>query len=268
MDDPVFILGTGRCGTTIFFQMFVEHGGIAWLSSVLDWEPKALSLNRWYLKLIDMPLIGQRLQRQLKPSEAYRLWNRFEPKFAQPRQDLTAQDVTLEAKRGFRHVAEYTRTASRPRFVAKFTGWPRIGYLLEIFPRAKFVIIQRDGRAVANSFMNVPWWSGHQSPDKWRWGPLDEYYQALWDKHDRSLSALAAIQWLILTDAFLDAVVDISSDNVFILRYSQFCDNPLQAFHQVLDFCGLPWEDDFQEKLGRYSIKSTDDKWQKELSRR
>jgi omega-hydroxy-beta-dihydromenaquinone-9 sulfotransferase len=46
-------------------------------------------------------------------------------------------------------------TKDRNRLLLKITGWPRISFLSEIFEEAKLVHTMRDGRAVANSMLNV-----------------------------------------------------------------------------------------------------------------
>ena len=69
----------------------------------------------------------------------------------------------------------------RNRLLIKITGWPRIGYLNEIFSDAKFIHILRDGRAVANSLINVEFWRGWQCPQNWRFGRLTEKQQKEWE---------------------------------------------------------------------------------------
>jgi hypothetical protein len=92
--------------------------------------------------------------------------------FRRPCRDLLPQDVTLKKKEAIQNVVAQMLTRKRNRLVVKITGWPRIGFLKEIFPDAKFIHILRDGRAVANSYINVPFWWGWRGLANWRWGPL------------------------------------------------------------------------------------------------
>jgi hypothetical protein len=266
MHAPVFIVGTGRSGTTIFFRMFTGHSQVAWLSGLLERLPRALALNRAYLRLLDLPGLGPQLRQRISPAEVYRLWNLIYPQFARPGHDLRAAQVTAAARRGFRQIAEASCTGQRSRFLAKFTGWPRIGFLQEVFPEARFIHILRDGRAVASSFLGVDWWLGRKGPDHWRWGPLSPKYQALWEEHNKSHAALAAIQWLILMDAFDRAVGEATPGSVLTVRYGDLCRDPLGVFQKVCGFCNIVWDPDFERSLKGYHMSSADSKWRKNLS--
>ena len=52
-------------------------------------------------------------------------------------------------------------------FIAEYSGWSRIAFFNEIFPHCRFIHIVRDGRAVANSLLNVSYWKGWEGIHKW-----------------------------------------------------------------------------------------------------
>ncbi len=93
------------------------------------------------------------------------------------------------------------RPEKRNRLLVKITGWPRLGYLHEIFPDAKFIHVVRDGRAVVNSLINVDWWDGWKGPQNWRWGDLDLSQTDEWEKYGKSFVVLAGIQLKIIMNA-------------------------------------------------------------------
>ena len=42
IEKPIFIIGTGRCGSTIFYEIFSYHPNISWSSGALDIFPKKI----------------------------------------------------------------------------------------------------------------------------------------------------------------------------------------------------------------------------------
>ena len=91
---PIFIVGTGHSGTTIFSQIFSEHPNLAWLSSLTSDFPTRLFLNRYFLKAIDYPLVGSILKKLIHPGEVYGLLNYYCTGFGGPCRDLFTEDVT------------------------------------------------------------------------------------------------------------------------------------------------------------------------------
>jgi len=116
----------------------------------------------------------QTLQKRLHygPSEAWSLlFNEVSPTVVAPFRDLTEEDVTPWMRRRFeRFYSERAVAQKKPFFLHKYTGWPRALFLNAIFPRAKFVHVIRDGRAVASSLLQMPWWRGYLEPSEWRFG--------------------------------------------------------------------------------------------------
>ena len=116
---------------------------------------------------------------------------------------FVAGDVTPWLERRFRAffneraAAQHTDT-----FLHKFTGWPRAGFIRGVFPSARFIHVVRDGRAVANSWLQMPWWLGFEGPDHWQWGPLPADLAAEWDESGQSFVVLAGLLWKMLIDAF------------------------------------------------------------------
>jgi hypothetical protein len=176
------------------------------------------------------------------------------------------QDVTHKKKKDVRRVMAQMLTARRNRLLIKITGWPRIGFLKEIFPDAKFIHILRDGRAVANSYINVPFWWGWRGPENWRWGPLTPAQQETWEAFDRSFLALAGIQWNIFMQALEEAKEFVDEDAMFELRYETLCQDPVASFRAVTAFCGLPWSQRFEQIIERHPIENRNDKWRQELT--
>jgi hypothetical protein len=147
----------------------------------------------------------------------------------------------------------------------KVTGWPRLGFLKALYPEAKFIHVYRDGRAVANSFLNVHFWSGWRGPGNWRWGEMTPDQNARWLKYDRSFSALAGIHWELLMDAFENAKQSIPPQDLLEIRYEDLCQDALSVFETATQFCSLEWSPKFQSTVRSKKLANTNEKWRQDL---
>jgi hypothetical protein len=266
---PIVVIGTGRSGTSVFHRMLSEHPKVSWLSRRLcDTHPDKPALNRFLMRAIDCPAVGRLIKRRVSPGECYSFWQYYCKGFSRPCRDLLSSDVTERSKKQIRHVMSKMLTQKRSRLLIKITGWPRIGFLSEIFKDAKFIHILRDGRAVANSLLNIDWWWGWRGPENWRWGVLSPEQKEQWDRYDKSFAVLAAIQWKILIDAIENAKDYIEEDNFLEIKYEDLCSDPIAVFRKAVEFCNLEWTRGFETKLKRYELKNTNNKWQRELTSR
>jgi hypothetical protein len=168
--EPIFIIGIGRSGTSIFHRIMVRHPQLAWMSGFGKKFPDRPQYNRLFMKAIDNPIIGNYLTNRFRPWECHDFWEHHCKGFRRITRDLTEHDVTQYNKEKIREVLPKLLTAKRSRLLLKATGWPRIGYLNDIYKDAKFIHIIRDGRSVVNSMINVGWLLGWQGPQNWRWG--------------------------------------------------------------------------------------------------
>src|SRR5262245_59764101 len=164
IEKPIFIVGIGRSGTTVFHEMLAQHPHAAWLSRLCDDYPSKPLRNRRLMQAVDYPLIGRYLRQRFKPLECYSFWERHCIGFSKPCRELVAADVAEFAMKRIRNALRRMQTSKRRRLDAKITGWPRLGYLQQIFGDAKFIHLVRDGRAVVNSRLQESWWPGWEGP--------------------------------------------------------------------------------------------------------
>ncbi len=264
---PIFIVGTGRCGSTAFHQLLALHPQLMWLSGFAEEFPRKPALNRWAVTAVGNPLIRRIFRRRIKPGENYGFWYKHAYGFAEPGRDLLRTDVTPRVRKQVRAAIEPMLTAQRDRLLVKLTGWSRIGFLNEIFEDAKFIHIVRDGRAVANSLLHVnSWqWRGWYGPYSWRYGPLSPDDQAAWEASNRSFIALAGLQWKIHTRAIEAARREVDPARFLEVRYEPFCDQPWETCRRVLEFAELRPSSAFERQVKASPIKDTD-RWAKDLS--
>jgi hypothetical protein len=265
--SPIIIVGAGRTGTTVFHRMLSDHPHLAWLPGRLCAKfPERLELSRLFMEGLDYPVVGELLKRGIKPGESYPFWEHHCKGFTAPYRDLVAADVTDKAKKDIPPTTAKLVTKKRNRLLLKITGWPRIGFLSEIFEGARFIHVMRDGRAVANSMINVSFWRGWKGPQDWGWGELSPAQKVEWEEHDQSFVVLAAIQWKILMDAMEKAKNTISSERFLEIKYEDLCADPIDQFQKVTQFCELEWTVGFERQLGKYHLKNTNDKFKHDFT--
>jgi omega-hydroxy-beta-dihydromenaquinone-9 sulfotransferase len=263
---PIIIVGTGRCGSTLFHRLLAKHPQLMWMSPVCIKYPHKPQWNRMAVMAMDNPLLRWMFGGWIRPGENYRFWDKYAYGFSEPCRDLVRSDVSARVRKQVRAAFEPMLTRKRNRMLIKITGWPRIGFLDEIFPDAKFIHMLRDGRAVASSLLHVNFWRGWYGPQGWRAGLLSSEDQALWDSYDRSFTALAGIEWRIQMRAMDAARRDLDPSRFFEVKYETFCEQPVESFRQVLEFAEVPWSPDFESEVRSASIRSTSNRWLDDLA--
>lgn len=262
---PIIIVGTGRCGSTVFHRLLATHPRVMWLSGFCDRYPTRPALNRRAVVAVSQPWLRPILGRKVQPGECYEFWDKHAFGFSEPCRDLVRTDVSARVKRQVRGVMGAMLTPSRDRLLIKITGWPRIGYLNEIFDDAKFIHIMRDGRAVASSLLHVNFWRGWYGPQGWRAGLLSAEDQATWESYDRSFTALAGLEWRIQMRAIESARRSLDPARFLEVRYEDFCDRPLEVAHQVLAFAELPGSPSLDRGVQATAIKNSQ-RWRDDLT--
>lgn len=267
IEKPIFVVGIGRSGSTVFHRMFAKHPHVAWLyEKVAKSNPSQPARNGHLMRVLDWPVVGDFLDKRLKPGEGYDFWEHHSRGFRRPFRDLIANDVTPKNRQDLTDALTHFLTAKRHRLLFKLTGWPRIRFLNEIFPDAKFIHIVRDGRAVVNSLINVDWWHGWEGPHNWRWGLLSDEQHYEWEKYERSFVALAAIEWKIIMDTIVQAAAQVPAENYLEIRYEDLCVAPVDIFEQVTNFCQLAWTDTYATTIANYPLRSRNSKWRQDLN--
>lgn len=257
----VFVLGTGRCGSTLVEEVLCRHPEVGFVSNVEDryrLPARAAAWNGPLYRRLPLAATENGLLR-FAPSEAYRVLDQqVSPVISSPFRDLDARDASpwlasrLETFFGARAAAQRTDT-----FLHKFTGWPRATFLHRVFPNARFIHIVRDGRAVANSWLQMPWWRGFSGPERWQWGPLPTELATEWADAQQSFTVLAGLLWRLLIDAFDRARAALPSDSWLEVRYEDVTAHPEERFREMLDFCGLEFSEGFKRGLARYSFDTS-----------
>ena len=120
LENPIIIVGTGRCGSTLLHRVLARHQDLGWLSPYNElfptrrWLSGLSNLYRWpafSFKVKHLPFFP-------KPFEAYRFWERYLPGFSRRNRPQTADDVPEEAIGPVRQVVYQILKVSRENSVS------------------------------------------------------------------------------------------------------------------------------------------------------
>lgn len=269
---PIFVIGTGRSGTTLAFSLFARHPRLTWFTNYENRFPNAPGANL-ARRVLDVPGLAMRNWRSsaklaVRPGEYYPIYDSIFPGFGEPYRNLRADDVTPWAAKRFRAAIEdKCEVDGLDRIILKHTGWSRIGFLNAIFPDALFVHVHRDGRAVANSLMQQPWWQGWKGPSQWRWGPLPAEDEAKWKAKNESFAVLAGLQWKLTFREIEASLADLPRERYLRVPFAALCADSVGEVRKVWEFCGLDYSEVFANHVRATEIRpSAVDRWKKDLS--
>src|SRR3954451_15524820 len=260
----VFVVGTGRCGTTLLHELLCRHRGTGFISNVDD-KLDVLNLSgRWNPALFRMtaqrpaslrPLkdarwLFERGRLRVAPSEGWRILDRqVVSGFSRPCRDLLASDATPWLRGRIRDFFERRRDAQQAEvFVHRLTGWPRVGLLHAALPEARFIHVARDGRAVANSWLQMGWWDGYRGPGSWYLGPLAPADEQTWVGSGRSFPVLAALGWQMLIEAHEEARAQLPANLWHDVRYEDLLSDPERHVPAIAGAAGLTWDGEFASR--------------------
>jgi hypothetical protein len=257
---PIFIIGSGRSGTTIFYRLLAGHRSVGWFSSYvqgLGYRPWLAGLSTLY----QTPFLVNRYQdaRWLpKPVEGHNIWDIFHPlensKGGPPLTERDAAEADVDGMRQF--IVDVLRFSRRARFLNKNTrNTRRIRYLHAIFPDAFFIHVIRDGRAGTNSYLNIDWfptlpvwWADGKTPIQLEREGVDPVL-------------IAARMWKSDLERLLHDKKHIPREQFIEIRYEKLMEDPITEMKRMLDLCGLPWSSHFQAHLEAFEIRSKNFKW-------
>jgi hypothetical protein len=227
---PVFILSTGRSGTTILGIVMSMHRDIGFLN-----EPKAL----WHSVYPLEDFIGN-----------------YSRGCAYVR--LNETNVSAEVRSAaHRLLGAYLRVAGARRVLDKADWVFRVPFLRAIFPDAKFVFLVRNGWDTCRS---VDAWSKNKTvrlngeTHDW-WGADDRKWHLLYDqviaedarfahtgnrlRSCRRHSDRAVMEWVVTMAKGLE-LAQVMPNSLFTLKFEHLMANPTNVLKELVEFCELP----------------------------
>lgn len=251
VEKPVFILGTGRSGTTVLGIVLSMHGEVGFLN-----EPKAL----WHAIFPGEDLIGS----YSRGPASYR---------------LGAEHATAGVRRNaHRLFGAYLAAAFSHRVVDKYPELIfRVPFVKAIFPDAKFLFLVRNGWDTCASIQG---WSsrlgrqvGEETHDWWgadrrKWDLLVQQLvpehpdlaphaeaMGLWTRHPD----MAAVEWIVTMREGLKLRQEYP-DDVMRVNYEELCQKPREMLDCIGSFLDLAPNDAPFLHYGEQTFKPVADK--------
>lgn len=233
---PLFILGTGRSGTTILGVVLSMHRDVGFLN-----EPKAL----WHAIYPDEDVIGSYSRGKVR----YRLG-----------QGDASHEVTRHAHRLY---GAYLRTVFSPRFVDKYPELIfRVPFVREIFPDARFIFLVRNGwdtcasiekwsqrNSIVQKSEVHDWWGVDQRKWKLMQKELvadDPYFAAVketitgLDRH----TDMAVVEWIVTMREGIRRMGE-NGDCMRLVRYEDLVIDPRTTLQRIAEFAELEHDEIF-----------------------
>jgi Sulfotransferase family len=262
LKPPLFIVGCGRSGTTIVYELLCEHPDLAWFSNYAERWPAFPPLEA-LTKLRDIGAIRRSPSRFVPlPVEGHALWDRRGPQDARHRNaPLTRADVDAKHARQVGDlVAAHVKYHRGRRFINKNTrNSRRVLYLDAIFPDAMFLHVIRDPRAVVASLLAVHWW-----PDLPLWWSEDRTPRALAADGSKP-EAVAAEHWVRSVERLLADARHLPPARYLEIRYEAFTESPETVLSSVCAFAGLSSSSRLTESLRRRTVSSQNVKYKSQF---
>ncbi len=237
LPDPVFVIGCSRSGTTVTYETIAAAPGLCSFGYEIPsywnglWGPEK---NGWH-------------------SEA-----------------AYAKDAHQEHRDATRRYF-YQRLGKGRVLDKTCINVMRLPYLYELFPKAKFVFIHRDGRDNVSSMMDGWRHDGHfrlsqflgpsPEPVAINNGEFDEWSFFLppgWRNYNRApLEEVCACQWLTANQMALEAKEFIPSDQWIQLRYEDIFERPVEMFRPVFEFLDIPFDSALEARCAGLNKRPT-----------
>lgn len=227
--QPIYVVGTGRSGTTILGKILSVHKDVVFLN-----EPKAL----WHYAFPDEDIIGSYSKApgrlRLSPGDA---------------SDQTKAKLTRVYSGMLRLLGSKKIVDKYPEIVF------RIEFVLRLLPKARFIAITRDGVDTCTSV--TAWSEKHQTSAKglrsdW-WGANDRKWKTLVDEllvehrdlldfRDELLRTAdhrdrAAVEWIVSMRE-IQAVTSKHS-SITTISYEGLCADADETINALLEHCDL-----------------------------
>jgi hypothetical protein len=267
ISKPIFLMGSGRSGTTVLFHHLSSHPQLCWFSNYsnhLNWIPMMPVTQR----ILKAGASGSRLagdsqsnegrKFSVRPAEGKKLYK----KVGLPSDRKYTEDDydPVTAARFRKLIWRHIYWSGKPRFITKDTANVQRARLLnKLFPDALYIHLIRDGRAVTNSMIKknwLPvldlWWTGDKAIDH-----VHEYEDPV---------ELMGLHWKYNVEEMLQ-LGELVGPRYKEVRYEDLVQNVRGTISEVMDFLELDKTDSWLDELP-VKLPNMNEKWRTDLSER
>lgn len=247
------LLGAGRSGTTLLYKLLAMHRHVAYVSNYVQKAPSmpwlavgnrllhhwpAAKRRAWFLEEGGAYMNSKRVRAQAlvpTPFEGEALYRYCGVPLTPATGTRPDPQAVARLRRAFKTMQ---RCAGGDTIMTKRTANNRrVAWLNAAFPRARYIHLVRDGRAVAYSLLRVNWWDDHT---------------LFWaGKTPRQLTAagadpleLASRNWVEEMSALEIGIAALDARQVMIMRYEDLLADPIGQVRAALAFIGVSMDSD------------------------
>jgi hypothetical protein len=217
--QPIFIIGCGRSGTTIFGTALSKHSKVCYLNERRDlWSSAYPETDIWTEKATARN--GKMV--------------------------LTAADAEIRKSRKLRRLflLETVKT-QKPILVEKLPiNNFRLQFIHSIFPDARFIHIFRNGLEVARSIEKLSEKGKWFVPNSYKWNQLVQLAKT--GKDTATLPELCTsyfdkglLEWRLSTETAVSFLKGLSEDCFLEISYDDLTGEPVNTIERVLSFIGI-----------------------------
>ncbi len=260
---PIFLVGTGRCGSTIIYSLLAMHPELAWIPSWLNRLPRYPGLavvNRlWGLPGMDRCREYRFFPKPVEPNIV------FAATVRQYYSERFDEEVIREAQEKLVPVLEKTRRAQgKPRLLCKMVGRPvKIDLFAQLYPDAFFVHIVRDLKPTTSSLMLVDFYQPIPI-EEWKWEPVPQEYLEYYQESGKTPEVAAAIRYKLNREAIQQQLEALDTSRWREVPYSQFVSDPVSCLSAIGRMADLEFDERFIRRLeARQVYRRSDEKWKR-----
>ena len=262
---PIFIVGAGRSGTTVFYNFLSTHPEVCWFSNYSD-RFVNVNLMPFLHRIFDLSFVGTMAKKGIisksklciKPTEAGHIYHDY-CGFKHTIK-TTENDLNVEIEKKFKNlIKRHLYLTGKKRFLNKQTANnQRIRLIDKMFNDAYYIHIIRDGRAVANSLLNVGWWN---NTNIWWLGEK----ASEWEKKRMPAIELCGLHWKRDVEEILENK-SLFEDRYIEVRYEEFIVDVRGTMKRITNFCELSKSECFSKMLPQ-TLRNMNYKWKDDLTK-
>jgi len=203
--SPVFVIGTGRCGSTLLRKVLTSHPQLLVVADECNdlWHPR---LYPYADRVIDAPAFHSSPRKFTEIS--LKNWPRYQPMLIRAKL----------ARFALQHPGRRALVVKSPMLTFMCVR------LLELFPLSRFIFLYRDGESTSRS------WVAKDYEKKWSSTcTRDEYANVVREFWAETMDHMSEFESSGL----------VNDGNFKRLRYEELCSNPNAVLEEMADFMGV-----------------------------
>ncbi len=258
-EQPIFILGLSRSGTTILYKLFTGHKDTAYFENYSSKLYNHSSLFRFIPLLMKYRKLRYKIDRP-RSDEGW-VWNKFYTSY----QYLDESHATQEIKKYYYNAIKYQLKAfNTNRFVSKNPrNCIRVKWLNHMFPNAFYIIITRDKKSVISSMYQKVQKKRKKWNEKFPNTPNNflgyAHIKKIMDKDCSDMEACIALYDLYMKA--LNKDLSIISNRTITIQYEEFVKEPASTIKKLFEFTNLEWYDELNKLIPKKLEQGNNEKW-------